>query len=755
MGRRLKFNLLTLFAILFLPAIGQDLFPKEIMKQNVEGRHEPDTIVTYDKNGARLNRFAYFYDLNGNKTSEVQERYDTDKWVNVLRTSQTFDDAGNVLTLLREGFRDGVWNNSNRTVTTYDQSGNLLTQTQEMWRNEAWGGNNRTIQAFDTNGNRLTQLTENWLNNQWSNSGRNTWTYDEKGNMATRRMESWVNNAWAEQQYTTFTYDGSENLLTEMKMKDNINISRITYTYNEANHMSAQTDENFANNAWVNASRKTWIYDGSDTMTQFLQEGWGNNAWEINQRESYTYDAENNMLTKLIERKSGAVLANNMRNTWAYNGSGKQMSQLEERWSNNEWTNSARSAWSYDPAGNLLTSIAEAWRQGAWTETLDFAYTYDSKGNALLYEATLINNLDVPVYYNNSGSKCVLPGYNLYKVVAKYIEIKENVDVRDVVMKNTELSISTGKTYQLEATINPSNATNKEVNWSSSATAVASVDENGLVRAAAPGNATITVTTVDGNFTATCEVTVNIAVTGVAMNRTELALKEGETFQLEAVVAPSDALNKEVMWKSSSASYVSVDQTGKITAVRAGEATITVTTAEGNFKATCKVMVSKPVTGVALKQTELALNIGEKFQLEVTVNPFNATNKEVIWSSSADQIVLVNEEGEITAMNPGESAITVTTVDGGFKAICKVTVGAASVTGTNSGEARVYVCDGRIVVDSETEITDLSIRDVNGKELYQTGTVDSLTGLSWPQGVYIVRMTGIDGRVQCGKICMY
>ena len=116
------------------------------------------------------------------------------------------------------------------------------------------------------------------------------------------------------------------------------------------------------------------------------------------------------------------------------------------------------------------------------------------------------------------------------------------------------------------------------------------MDANGKVTGVKAGEATITVTTEDGGKTATCKVTVSetsVAVTGVTLNKTELILDTGGSETLTATVAPADATNQKVTWKSDKPEIATVDDNGKVTAVKAGEATVTVTTQDGGKTATC------------------------------------------------------------------------------------------------------------------------------------------------------------------------
>ena len=176
------------------------------------------------------------------------------------------------------------------------------------------------------------------------------------------------------------------------------------------------------------------------------------------------------------------------------------------------------------------------------------------------------------------------------------------INVTDVVLNKTEVVLKVGENVQLNSTVNPENATNKNVVWTSNNEAVAKVDENGKVTAISVGEANITVTTVDGNKTASCKVVVTaqeveeptvVEVTGVELDKTEATVKEGDTLQLNATVKPENATNKKVTWASSNNDVATVDSNGKVVAVKAGEAVITVKTEAGDYMAICKLKVEK------------------------------------------------------------------------------------------------------------------------------------------------------------------
>ena len=277
------------------------------------------------------------------------------------------------------------------------------------------------------------------------------------------------------------------------------------------------------------------------------------------------------------------------------------------------------------------------------------------------------------------------------------------VSVTSVTLNKTSTSIQVGGTETLTATVSPKDAANKKVTWKSSNAAIASVDANGKVTGVKAGEATITVTTEDGGKTATCKVTVSdkeIKVTGVKLNKSETSLLVGGNETLTATVLPEDATNQNVTWKSDKPEIATVDANGKVTAVKVGEATITVTTEDGGKTATCKVTVKTAtiaVTGVTLNKTATSLLVGGSETLTATVAPAEATNKKVIWKSDKPEIATVDANGKVTAVKAGEATITVTTEDGGKTATCKVTVKPNLVSEITLAALAIYVGESKAV----------------------------------------------------------
>ena len=210
----------------------------------------------------------------------------------------------------------------------------------------------------------------------------------------------------------------------------------------------------------------------------------------------------------------------------------------------------------------------------------------------------------------------------------------------------------------------------------------------------------------------TLDYTYTIPVTGVSLDTNNLSLKTGNTHTLSATVSPNDADNKAVTWSTSNSSVATVSTKGKVTAKGPGTATITATTKDGGYTASCSVSVTQPVTGVSLNTQSLNLNIGSTSTLTATISPSNASNKNVTWSSNANSIATVSN-GVVTAVSAGTATITVTTSDGGYTDTCLVTVMTPGIFNIRKGSNEVE----KIYIGS-TEIKKVYLGNV---EIYSNG----------------------------------
>ncbi len=227
-----------------------------------------------------------------------------------------------------------------------------------------------------------------------------------------------------------------------------------------------------------------------------------------------------------------------------------------------------------------------------------------------------------------------------------------------------------GGTQQLTATVLPSTANDKSLTWSSSDESIATVSSSGLVTSVADGTCTITATSNDGtNISATCNIVVDskILVTSVTVEPTTLEIYDSESSTLSYTLLPVDATVPDVVWSSSNESVATVDADGKVTAIAAGEADITVTSKDDATKsATCKVTVSARV--FKLKELAKTLYVGESYEITYEVTPTVTPT----FSSSDESVATVDTDGKVTAVGAGTAEITVSAHD--VDAICTVTV---------------------------------------------------------------------------------
>lgn len=289
--------------------------------------------------------------------------------------------------------------------------------------------------------------------------------------------------------------------------------------------------------------------------------------------------------------------------------------------------------------------------------------------------------------------------------------------VQSVTLDQTSVTLEEGKTLKITATINPADADDKDITWSTSNAAVASV-ENGVITAVAEGTATIAASA--GGKSASCKVTVQkkvIPVSSVTLNKTTLSIAKDQSEALTATVAPDNATDKTVTWSTSDAKVATVDQSGKVTAIDGGTATIKA--ACGEKSAECAVTVTVPVESITLDKATLELKKGESANLVATVGPANADDKTVTWTSSAPEVATV-ENGKVTAVKSGSAIITASA--GNKSVTCTVSV-TTPVTGVTLDQASITLEEGQ----STTLVATVSPEDADNKTVTWTTSNAAVT----------------------------
>ncbi len=254
------------------------------------------------------------------------------------------------------------------------------------------------------------------------------------------------------------------------------------------------------------------------------------------------------------------------------------------------------------------------------------------------------------------------------------IERTADVDVQGITLAEDEVTVAAGLTKTLDYSFVPAEPTiNNTVTWTSDAEGIATV-KDGVVTGVSTGTANITVTTANGK-TATCKVTVvdKIAVTGITIPAT-LTMEALTTKTLTATVAPDNASEKGIEWTSSNNEIATVSQNGSITAHKNGTVTITATAKDGSgVTAKCAVTVTYTASTATLSSSTLTMETNSEAQLSVSITPSNATFKDFVWASSAEDVVTVDQTGKLKAYKTGTANITATTPERTLTCVVTVT----------------------------------------------------------------------------------
>jgi uncharacterized protein YjdB len=340
--------------------------------------------------------------------------------------------------------------------------------------------------------------------------------------------------------------------------------------------------------------------------------------------------------------------------------------------------------------------------------------------NPLLYSAP--SNCFYDITSGNIGGGVVTgPGYDRCTgrgtingaILATYLN---GIQVTGVTLNQSTASVNVGATLQLTATVAPANATIKTLVWSSSNTSRATVSANGLVTGVSAGSATITVTTNDGSFTASCAVTIgaSVAVSGVTLSIRSSAIEIGATLQLVATVSPANATNKLVTWSSSSSS-VSVSQDGLVTGLSGGTATITVTTQSGSKTATSTVLVYSAAT-MTMKSTSATVITGKLVNIDAIITRPAMNLSTITWTSSDTGKAMVPSYGSVLSSTP-----STTTIRAGVVGIAN---GSATITATSSTYGISTICGVTVATPVQSVLLNVgNVRLENGETFQAIPTI--------------------------------
>ena len=270
--------------------------------------------------------------------------------------------------------------------------------------------------------------------------------------------------------------------------------------------------------------------------------------------------------------------------------------------------------------------------------------------------------------------------------------------------------------------------------------------------AATPGIARLTVTSTNGvTANRVIKVLDPIHVTAMTIDKDTVSLPVGKKDTLTARILPAEALNKKVTWTSTNPSFAAVerltDTTAVVTGKTVGVAMIVGETEDGNFKDTCYIYVRNAVELKAIKldKQKIRLKLNTTDTLAVAFSPANASDQRVKFLSADTSIATVNANGVIKGLKTGTVYVSVTSLEGGFKDSCEVTVYDPNPNIETAAGVNIWSAENGLRVQSDKART-LAVYSISGA-LYSKETVVGDRFIALPSGLYIVTLGEVSRKV--------
>lgn len=259
-------------------------------------------------------------------------------------------------------------------------------------------------------------------------------------------------------------------------------------------------------------------------------------------------------------------------------------------------------------------------------------------------------------------------------------EITVQQSVASITVTPGTVGLNIGEYKTLYAEIKPNNLSGVSLEWRSSNESVVKIEQSERLSATivgvAGGTAVISAINQDNVVVGYCHVTVQQPVTSITLSETDITVDlNTKRLQLRATASPENAVNKNILWSTTNSKVATVDANGLVTVKGSGSVTI-IATSEDNPSVTamCNIVVSIPVTTIALDETTKTMYSGETARLSYTLLPTTASNTGVTWTSTNASVVSVDQTGKVTAKGVGTAVIILKSVDGNHAAYCTVTV---------------------------------------------------------------------------------
>ena len=324
------------------------------------------------------------------------------------------------------------------------------------------------------------------------------------------------------------------------------------------------------------------------------------------------------------------------------------------------------------------------------------------------------------------------------------VEVRQQVE--GIELTETEKTVSVDDVFDLTVNVLPADAYNKNVVWTSSDEEVLTVVD-GKVTALKTGTATITATSAEnGEIKATCTVKVIRYISSISFAESEIKVEKGGVYFIEATYLPADATETELTWISSDESVLEVLANGKVKALKAGEAKLTVKTVRDEIFAECIVIVEVKSESVELDTVSAELYCGDTLTLNATVLPEDATNKSIIWTTTDDSVLTVDSDGVVTAVGKGTASVVATTEDTGVSAECEITVHKHVESVSMDKHSYTAYVGREFTLSAEVTPADAYITDIIWKSSDSTvATVENGRVVPLRKGTVIISAHSADG----------
>ena len=248
----------------------------------------------------------------------------------------------------------------------------------------------------------------------------------------------------------------------------------------------------------------------------------------------------------------------------------------------------------------------------------------------------------------------------IFLVVFAYIYLFKK-DIVSITLNKHYLKLYVRGQEKLEVTINPTDLSNEKLKWTSENPGIANVNEEGVISANTIGTTKIIVSDKNDKATDICVVEVKKKILdSIELDKKEINLQIGEENVLKPIITPKDLQNEKIKWSSTNSSVATVDENGKVHGISYGIALVTGELL-GQEASSLIVVGGVRTNSLKIKDEELSIEIGNSRTLEVEINPLSAIKENIIWESSNENVLSVDQTGKITAKSLGSATITAKT----------------------------------------------------------------------------------------------